>query len=244
MNGRWFRGSRPARIAICVSLGAYLAAGVCLAGEKPEIKDEKDRMNYSIGYQIGKDFKRQGVPLHPEMLLQGARDAGSGADPLMSAGEIQATLTEFKKKSIATERRQRGRDLAEGSNFLAENGKKEGVVTLLSGLQYAVLRKGSGRTPAATDNVTVHFQGALLDGTEFDSSYRKGKPVSVRVDSAIPGWKEALQLMREGDKWRIFLPPNLAYGDRKPLGGKTVIFEVELLSVASMTQDSAGGGKK
>jgi FKBP-type peptidyl-prolyl cis-trans isomerase len=239
-----FRGARPAGRAIGVFLAASLAAGACLAGEKPEIKDEKDRMNYSIGYQIGKDFKRQGVPLQPELILQGAMDAASGSKPLMSGGEIQSTLTEFKKKSISAERRRRTSDLAEGSAFLAENAKKEGVVTLRSGLQYEVLRKGSGKTPTAADNVTFHYQGTLPDGTEFDSSYRKGKPASARVDGVIPGWKEALQLMKEGDKWRIVLPPGLAYGDRKPLGGKTVIFELELLSVGSSTADGADGTQK
>ena len=216
---------------IVVILAAALAAGVCVAGEKPEVKDEKDRMNYSLGYQIGKDFRQQGVTLNPDLLLQGAQDALSGAEALMDGKEMQAALAEFRKKSFAVEKRRRMKDLAEGGRFLSENAKKEGVVTLPSGLQYKVLQEGSGKTPATTDNVTVQYRGTLIDGTEFENTYRKGKPVSIRMEGVLPGWREALQLMKEGDKWRIFLPPNLAYGDRKPMDGMTVIFDLELVSV-------------
>lgn len=216
---------------IGVVLSAILIAGVSLAAEKPEIKDDQDKTNYSVGYQIGKDFKTLGLPLNPELIVKGAQDALSGSEALMDGKDIQSTLIEFRKKSFGASRRQLTNDLAAGSNFLEKNAKEEGVVLLPSGMQYKVLQQGNGKTPAANDEVTVHFRGTTIDGTEFDNSYRKGKPASVRVDRAIPGWKEALQMMKEGDKWRIFLPPNLAYGNRKPLDGKTVVFDLELLLV-------------
>jgi FKBP-type peptidyl-prolyl cis-trans isomerase FklB len=148
---------------------------------------------------------------------------------------------DLKTKVEADARKQRkeitGKSRAEGEAFLAANGKKEGVVTLPSGLQYKVLAAGKGKSPSPTDNVTVHYRGTLVDGTEFDSSYKRNKPATFRVDRVIPGWKESLPMMKEGGKWRLFVPSKLAYGERGA-GSKippesTLIFEVELISVQS-----------
>jgi len=149
------------------------------------------------------------------------------------------TLTSFKKDFIAKKQeleKQLGeKNKKEGSSFLAENQKKEGVKTLPSGLQYKVIKSGSGKKPKLDDTVTTHYRGSLIDGTEFDSSYRRGKPVTFPVNQVIPGWTEALQLMEEGAKWELFVPSNLAYGEKgagNEIGpNATLIFEVELISV-------------
>jgi len=219
---------------------AFLS-GICPAGETPALKDEKEKISYSIGYQIGGDFKRQGVELAPDLLVKGIQDAAGGAEPRVPPQEMRKTLVELKRKVEADERKRRrenaGRHRAEGEAFLAANGKKEGVTTLPSGLQYKVLAVGKGKSPHPTDNVTVHYRGTLVDGTEFDSSHKRNAPVTFGVDRVIPGWKEALPMMKEGAKWQLFVPAKLGYGDRGagPLipPNSTLIFEVELISVQS-----------
>ena len=229
------------KIAVSVALGFVFLAGVCLAGEAPEITSEKDKINYSIGYQIGGDFKRQGIELDPDLVVKGIKDGLAETKPLMTQQEMRKTLVDLKKKIVEDQREQQmekaKKNLAEGEAFLAGNGKKEGVVTLPSGLQYKVLAEGKGKSPVATDNVTVHYKGTLIDGTEFDSSLKRGKPATFRPDRVIAGWKEALQLMKEGAKWRLFIPAKLGYGERgagsKIPPNATLIFEVELISVNS-----------
>jgi FKBP-type peptidyl-prolyl cis-trans isomerase FklB len=219
---------------------AFLS-GICLAAEKPELKGEKEKISYSIGYQIGGDFKRQGIELAPDLLVKGIQDAVGGTEPRVPPQEMRKTLADLKRKVEADARKrhreQAGKNRAEGEAFLAANGKKEGVVTLPSGLQYKVLAAGKGTSPNPTDNVTVHYRGILVDGTEFDSSYKRNKPATFRVDRVIPGWKEALPMMKEGGKWRLFVPSKLAYGERGA-GSKippesTLVFEIELISVRS-----------
>ena len=224
-----------------VLLAAVLAiflSGVCHAGEKPEPKDENDRIGYSIGYQIGGDFKRQGVEIRPELIVKGIQDALAGAEPLMAPEEMKRTLVEMKRKIVAAQQEERKKpgekNLAEGKAFLAGNAKKEGVVTLPSGLQYKVLKDGEGVSPGAADNVTVHYRGTLIDGTEFDSSYGRGNPATFRVNAVIPGWTEALRKMKAGARWQLFIPSHLGYGERSSgriPPNSTLIFEVELISV-------------
>jgi len=216
-----------------------LFLGVGFAAEKPEMKGENDRVSYSVGYQVGGDFKRQGVELNPDLLVKGIQDAMKGSKPLMTEQEMRKTLVDLKKKIVADQRKQQEeqgqKNLAEGKAFLAENAKKKGVVTLPSGLQYKVIEKGNGTSPRKTDSVTVNYRGTLIDGTEFDSSYKRGKPATFRVDGVIPGWTEALQRMKPGAKWQLFIPAKLAYGGRAAgprLGpNSTLIFEVELIKV-------------
>jgi FKBP-type peptidyl-prolyl cis-trans isomerase FklB len=223
------------KYALTSVLIAGLLFGVCFAGETVELKDENARVNYSVGFQIGGDFKRQGVDVNPEALVKGIEDALSGAEPLLTQQEMRETLVNLKKRIIAAQRAQKRQNSekyrGEGREFLAENAKKEGVKTTPSGLQYKVIREGTGKTPGPHDSVTVHYRGTLLDGREFDSSYRKNEPATFRVDGVISGWTEALQLMKEGAKWQLFIPADLAYGERGPLADKTLIFEVELISV-------------
>jgi FKBP-type peptidyl-prolyl cis-trans isomerase len=214
-------------------------SGICLAGENIELKTDNDRVNYSVGYQIGGDFKRQEVELNPQALVQGIEDALAGTEALMTSDEMRTTLVELKKRIVAAQREKAAQAAAQNLEaaeaFMAENTSKEGVKTLPSGLQYKVIQEGSGATPAATDKVTVHYRGTLTDGTEFDSSYSRNKPASFAVNRVVPGWTEALQLMQEGDKWLLFIPPKLGYAERgagsKIPPNSALIFEVELLSV-------------
>ena len=174
--------------------------------------------------------------------MEGIRDAVGGAEPRLSPQEMRKTLVELKKKVEADERKRRrekaGKYRTEGEAFLAANGKKEGVVTLPSGLQYKVLAAGKGKSPNPTDNVTVHYRGSLVDGTEFDSSCKRNTSAATfGVDRVIAGWKEDLPMMKEGAKWQLFVPSKLGYGERgsgsKIPPNRTLLFEVELISVQS-----------
>ena len=216
--------------ALLWSLSASLPAAEAL-----DLENETSRINYSLGFQIGGDFKRQGVEMDADAVVQGIRDALSGAEPQMTPAEISATLTELKRKVVA-EQRKRGVEnelkyLAEGKEFMEENARKEGVITTESGLQYKVIEPGSGKSPGPQDQVTVHYRGTFIDGKEFDSSFKKKKPATFAVNRVIKGWSEGLQLMKQGGKSRLYIPQNLAYGKRGPLAHRTLIFEVELLAV-------------
>ena len=196
--------------------------------ESVEVKTDEEKVNYSLGYQLGKDLERQELKLLPDVLLRGAEDAISGKEALIHSRQRAVALRQIKEARAKA-------NLEQSQAFLAENGKKEGVQTLPSGLQYRVIQAGEGKTPGVDDSVTVHYRGTLIDGTEFDSSHKRGKPATFPVKKVIKGWKEALQLMKEGAKWELFVPPDLAYGK---LGRKktippnsALIFEVELISV-------------
>lgn len=230
--------------AFLISLSFILWTNVCIASEPMVINEERDKIGYSVGYQIGEDLNKQKTTFDPEAFRKGVEDALAGAKPQFSDEEMRTTLAELKKKIMAQEQTKhserqatkianKDKYWAEGRDFLAENAKKEGVVTLSSGLQYKVLAEGNGKKPGPQDTVSVNYLGTLIDGTEFGSSYRKGAPEKRRVDAMIPGMKEALKLMSEGAKWRLFVPYNLAYGERGPLADRTVIIEIELVSVES-----------
>ena len=215
-----------------------LFQGICLA-EEVQIRDEMDRISYSVGHQMGRDFKMQKVQIRPELFLKGIQDAMDDSQPMISYEEMRETLVALKTRVVAIQREQARleaeKSLKEGQAFLQENAQKEGVVTLPSGLQYAVIREGEGVSPEASDSVTVHYRGILLDGNEFDNSYSRNKPATFRLDRVIKGWTEGLQLMKPGGKYRLFVPPDLAYGTRgagSQIGpNSTLIFEVELISV-------------
>jgi FKBP-type peptidyl-prolyl cis-trans isomerase FklB len=174
-----------------------------------------------------------------EILVTGIKDALSGAKPLMTEQEMKETITALQKDLQAKQQEQTKalaeKNKKEGEAFLAENKKKQGVITMPSGLQYKILTDGKGKSPKATDTVTVNYKGTLIDGTEFDSSYKRGQPATFAVNGVIPGWTEALQLMKEGSKWQMFIPSNLAYGERGAGGAigpnAVLIFEVELISI-------------
>ena len=227
------RTMRMAALAGCVSL-VTPAAMVC-AQEPLKLEDETARINYSLGYQIGGDFKRQGVELNAEAVVKGMQDALAGSEPMLPPEEMNTLLVELKRKVLEEQRaKQRQSELeiiAESKKFLEENAKKPGVVTTKSGLQYKIIEPGSGKSPGPTDEVTVNYRGTLVNGQEFDSSYSKGKPVSFPLNGVIKGWTEGLQLVKEGGKIQLVIPKQLAYGDRGPLAHRTLIFDVELISV-------------
>jgi FKBP-type peptidyl-prolyl cis-trans isomerase FklB len=213
-------------------LGILFLAFQVSAEENLVLKNQKDKVSYIIGTEIGKNFKKQSVDIDPDVLTRGIKDAISGGKSLLTEQEIQETMAAFQKEMMA---KLEEKNKKEGEAFLTENKKKEGVKTLPSGLQYKVIKAGTGKKPKINDTVTTHYRGTLIDGTEFDSSYRRGQPASFPVSGVIPGWTEALQLMGEGAKWQLFIPPNLAYGERG-MGGvigpnATLIFEIELISI-------------
>jgi FKBP-type peptidyl-prolyl cis-trans isomerase FklB len=209
-----------------VSLGLF----TCSAGAADvPLKDLTDKASYSIGLDIGKNLKRSGVDINVQALAAGVTDGVGGAKAKLTDEEIVATMSALQKEVTA-------KQTEKNKTFLEENKKKPGVKVSATGLQYTVLKEGAGKKPKATDSVTVHYKGTLVDGTEFDSSYKRGEPVSFDVTGVIPGWTEALQLMSEGSKYQLVIPGNLAYGERgEPRAGigpnATLLFDVELIKV-------------
>jgi FKBP-type peptidyl-prolyl cis-trans isomerase FklB len=202
------------------------------------ISSNVDSVSYSIGQDIGKNFKKQDIEIDPKIMMQGIVDAMADTSMLTDA-EIQKVMMNFQ---VAMREKQQNKmkeasekNKAEAEAFFAENKNKEGVITLDSGLQYKVLKSGNGKSPKLSSSVEAHYAGRLIDGTEFDSSYKRGKPQAFKVTGVIKGWTEILQLMKEGDKWEVYIPSDLAYGERG--SGPTIgpnaalIFEMELISV-------------
>ena len=208
------------------------------AAEQPEVlKDETGKINYSVGYQIGDDFRQQEVEIRPEAVLRGIQDALSDSDSLMTPQEMQETMADLGKHVAELKQKKRQelqQRLEKNRQFLVDNAKRAGVITTASGLQYRVLEKGGGKHPTLSDKVLVHYRGKLIDGTVFDGSH-DGKPTSLQVDRGIKGWAEALQLMQRGDHWQLYIPSELAYGERgdgaKIPSNSTLIFDVEVVSI-------------
>lgn len=233
---------------------AVLCAGLLGCQNKPqektELKTQKDKISYSIGLSIGKDLKAQSVGVDTDVLEKGIKDALAGGKTLLTDEQVRETMMAFQK-DMMTKQQERTQKLAdekkrEGEAFLANNGKKEGVVTLPSGLQYKVIKSGAGKTPAPSDTVRAHYRGTLTDGTEFDSSYRRGQPVEFPVNGVIPGWQEALQKMKVGDKWQVFIPARLAYGPRGtgPIPpNATLIFDLELVGIGAGRASAPDAGQ-
>jgi FKBP-type peptidyl-prolyl cis-trans isomerase FklB len=216
------------KLRLIVVLGVLFLVSQVQAQENLVLKNQKDKVSYIIGMNIGNDLKRQSIDINPKILAEGVQQALAGSKPLLTEQEIQETMMAFQKEMMAKQKER-------GDAFLAENKKKEGVKTLPSGLQYKVIKAGTGKKPKLNDTVMTHYRGTLIDGTEFDSSYKRGQPVSFLVSGVLPGWTEALQLMEEGAKWQLFIPSNLAYGERGAGGiigpNATLIFEIELISI-------------
>ena len=225
------------RLIIC--LGAVCIASLGLAQDKPQLKDQKDKASYSIGYDIGETFKKQKIELNADAMISGLKEALAGKEAAISKEEREKTLQAFQKemmeKQIAASKEAATKNQAEGEKFLEENKKKDGVKTTASGLQYKVIKEGTGASPKETDTVVTNYRGTLIDGTEFDSSYKRNEPASFPVNRVIKGWTEALQLMKPGAKYQLFIPSSLAYGERgagQLIGpNATLIFDVELLSI-------------
>jgi FKBP-type peptidyl-prolyl cis-trans isomerase FklB len=233
---------------VIVVLGILFLVSQVGAQEKLVLKNQKEKVSYMIGIDIGGNLKKQSIDIDPNILLKGVQDGLAGSKSLLTDQEIQETMIALKKDIMAKREEIAKKNKADGEAFLAENKKKEGVKTLPSGLQYKVIKEGTDKKPKANDTVTANYRGTLIDGTEFDSSYKHGQPVTFRVSGVIPGWTEALQLMGEGAKWQIFVPSNLAYGERGAgivIGpNATLIFEVELISIKEKAQEKKPENKQ
>ena len=224
---------------LAVALMLSLLGVTVVAQKKGTPKTEKEKISYSLGVNIGKNMKTQGIDVDQEFLAQGLKDALSNAKPAMSDKDIESTMNAFQQAMMAkmqTKQKVDGeKNKKEGDAFLAANKKKDGVVTLPSGLQYKVIKMGDGPKPTSLQTVTCNYRGTLVDGKEFDSSSRYGKPAEFPVGGVIKGWTEALQLMPVGSKWELYIPSNLAYGETgagQTIGpNATLIFEIELLSI-------------
>lgn len=224
-------------LVVFVSLGFF----ACQSNtqNKVQLKTQTDSVSYTIGMDIGKNLKNQKIEVVPEVLAQGIRDILDSNQTLLTEEQAQEVISALQQELMAKHQEmvemQKEKNKKAGDEFLAENKKKAGVMTLPSGLQYKVLKMGTGAKPKATDKVTVHYKGTLIDGTEFDNSYTRGEPATFAVNQVIKGWTEALQLMPVGSKWIIYLPPDLAYGEQgagqviEP--NSTLIFEVELIKI-------------
>lgn len=235
------------RIAL-ITVTFALLANTQAAEEKLQLTQPKDKVSYSLGMNIGNTYKRQGlqpgVDVELAPLFQGIKDALTGTNFLITEAEGREVMMAFQK-DLRAKQEQRRKEAGEkgkkdGEAFLAQNKTKPGVVTLPSGLQYKVLKDGQGASPKSNDVVTVHYRGKLLDGTEFDSSYQRGQPATFGVGGVIKGWTEALQIMKPGAKWELFVPSGLAYGESgrgATIPPNTLLnFEVELLSVKSTNE--------
>jgi FKBP-type peptidyl-prolyl cis-trans isomerase len=213
-----------------------LAVSVLAEDKPPQLKDLKDKASYSIGLNFGMNFKRQNVDLNSDAFAAGFKDGMSGRNPLMSEQEVRDTMAAFEKDMQQKQGEMAQKNGAEAGKFLAANKTKEGVKTTSSGLQYKALKEGNGAQPKSSDTVIVNYRGTLIDGTEFDSSYKRGEPATFPVGGVIKGWTEALQLMKVGSKYQLFIPASLAYGEQGRPGippNATLIFEVELMDVKS-----------
>lgn len=227
------------KTAALAILSFLMAFGVTAAQSKNTLDTDQQKVSYSIGMNIGKNLTRQNLQLHTSSLFQGLRHGLSGKNALLSDQEIREVMAAFKKtmrsKALALNKSKGDKNKKEGAAFLASNKKKPGVKTSKSGLQYKVLKTGKGTSPIPAGTVEVHYKGTLLDGKVFDSSYKRGKPGTFQVNRVIKGWTEALLMMKPGGQLMVWIPSNLAYGERGrgPVIGPhaTLIFEMKLISL-------------
>jgi len=231
--------------AVCIIFFCFTAT--VLAQEATPLKEQKDKLSYSVGVTIGKSMKRDSIDVNPELLVQGIKDGIAGGKFLLTDEEMVETFKTLQQDMAAKQAEERKalaeKNLKEGEQFLAENAKKEGVVTRPSGLQYKIITQGSGKQAKSTDTVTVNYRGTLIDGTEFDSSYKRNEPASFPLNEVMAGWTEGVSLMKVGSKWQLFIPSKLGYGENGAgdvIGpNATLIFEVELLD----TKDASAAKK-
>lgn len=229
------------RTLLALTTVSFCAFGFSAVAATPKgpLTAKDDKVSYSIGIDIGKSMQKQKLNINPEIFMAGLKDGMTDKYSLLPENEIKQTLVALQNEMIERQKADMKviaeKNLTEGEKFLAENKKRKDVVTLPSGLQYRVIRPGQGESPKATDTVKTHYLGKLIDGKKFDSSYDRGEPARFPVNAVIPGWTEALQLMKPGAKWELFIPANLAYGEQgigAAIGpNSTLIFEVELMEV-------------
>ena len=236
-EGRHDKHTMKKRIALITLAAASVVAHLQAADESP-LKTQQDKLSYMLGMNIGRDLKRNDVPVDPELYLRGLKDSLSGGKTLLTDEEatqvMNAFRAELREKQTAKQREVGDKNKKDGEAFLAANKAKEGVKTTPSGLQYKAIVQGTGKVPTTNDTVTTHYRGTLIDGTEFDNSYKRGEPASFPVTGVIKGWTEALQMMPVGSKWQLFIPAEIAYGERGRPGippNSTLLFDIELLDI-------------
>lgn len=225
--------------SIRIMASGMLAATLSVSAIASELESPEDRISYTIGMDIGRSLAEQDMDLNIELLVEALQAAYRGEETRLTQEEALAERDAFmqrRQRQMEAEQAEASvRNLEEGQAFLAENRGREGVSETASGLQYRVIEEGTGRSPAETDRVTVHYRGTLIDGTEFDSSYGRGQPATFALNQVIPGWTEGVQLMQEGATYEFFIPADLAYGEQGrpgPIGpNSTLIFQVELIEV-------------
>lgn len=232
------------KTTLLLILLGFVAAAPVSAEQTNVFKTDKEKISYAIGMSIGTAWKRQEIDADYDMLVRGIKDAKAGGEMLLTEQEMREVLGKFQQE-LMVKMQEKQRQAAEknkkdGEAFLAENKAKPGVITLTNGLQYKVITEGTGEMPKTEDTVTMNYRGTLIDGTEFDSSYKRGQPALFPVTGVIRGWTEALKLMKVGSKWQLFIPSELAYGEHGNPSARigpnsTLIFEVELLSIKLAT---------
>ena len=230
---------RPATTAKTGSAAKPHAPAAATSAQALTLKTEKEKLSYAIGLNIGESMKKDSLDIDPAILSRAIKDALTGGKTAISETEAKTVITAFRSEMMKKQQAQAAQagdaNKLAGQKFLAENKSKEDVVTLPSGLQYKIIKEGDGPKPSASDTVVTNYRGTLIDGTEFDSSYKRGEPATFPVGQVIKGWTEALQLMPVGSKWQLFIPSDLAYGERSPGGeigpNSTLIFDIELLSI-------------
>lgn len=228
-----------AAVLCSAAFQAAIAAETPATASSSSLTNEADKISYSIGIDIGQSFRKQNIQINSDLFMTGLKDGQNDKQTLLSKEEIYQTLVGLQNKlaqqQAETTAQQAKDNLAKGEAFLAKNKTATGIKTTASGLQYRVIKQGKGAIPKPGDIVTTHYRGHLIDGTEFDSSYKRNEPATFTVNAVIPGWTEALQLMTPGSKYELFIPSNLAYGSQgigRIIGpNETLIFEIELLSV-------------
>jgi FKBP-type peptidyl-prolyl cis-trans isomerase len=227
----------------------------CIAEEAPKVgtdqklRTDQEKLSYMIGRQIGESLKQQGMALDLPAFSLAIGDVGGGLESRVPRAELEAVMARQQATIKKSRQQLADKNLAAGKAFMEENGKKEGVEKLPNGIQYRVIKAGSGAKPKTTDTVSVHDKGTFIDGTEFDSSERAGKPVSLGLNGVIKGWQEALVEMPEGSKWQVVIPPALAYGEQGAAGGRigpneTLVFDIELVAVAPQQETTEGAEEK
>ena len=224
---------------------SLIVLGGCSAEADEKLETNKDKASYIIGVQLGTQMSQTKDDIDLDKVMLGLKESFAGKEPRMKKEEMMAAMQEFQKgiqeKQQAKMTEMGSKNAKEGETFLAENKKKDGIVTLPSGLQYKVITAGKDKSPKASDTVVTHYRGSLLDGKVFDSSYERGEPVTFPVNGVIPGWTEALQKMKAGDKWQLFIPSGLAYGEhgQGPIGPNALlIFDIELLEIKAEDKPS------
>ncbi len=220
-------------------LGLVIGCGHASADETAKLATPQERLGYALGYQLAQGLKSRSVDLDAQALSRAIVDVLTGRTPALTRQEMQAVMTGYQQQLAARRELAAEKNRNEGEAFLAENRKKPGVVTLPSGVQYKVLRPGTGVTPTARDTVVANYRGTLIDGTQFDSSYDRGEPVTFPMHEVIQGWQEVLPLMKAGARWQVVVPADLAYGEHGAGGvigpNQTLIFDIELLDVKPAT---------